>query len=458
MREPMTEELAMQIATFRFGIIAELVDGTRFEHGEKSSLIRQKASREYTIPGSKRTRLSKAVIQLWLKTYKASGCRIESLKPKRRSDRGVYRGLPAHLCMAVRRLKKEAPRMSVPVMLQKLRQSMEIAENEKVNVSSLYRFIKAEGLSEGTTAEVDRRRFEAEFPNDIWQCDVMHGPLVELDDGRKRKTYLFAIMDDHSRLIVHAEFLLSESYDSLRLCLRKAIEKRGLPRKFYVDNGACYRAADLEQALALLGIALTHSRPYTPEGRGKIERWFRTVRSSFLPVHAAEGLALRSLTARLDAWVEAYNTSTHSSIQTTPEARFRAGIACVRPAPRDLASYFRTIEVRRVKRDRTIRLSGRVFEAPLGLINKSVQVRYHDDKPEDVEVFFEDRSYGFAPLLDVHVNARVGRSYEGSTSPRTKPGAKTDARPEPVAPPVLRSGELFGGPCAPSETEAEGRR
>lgn len=451
----MTEELAMQIATFRFGVIAELVDGTRFEHGEKSRLIKQKASREYTIPGSKRTRLSCAVIQLWLGTYRRSGCRIESLKPKRRADKGVYRGLPAHLCMAVRRLKKESPRMSVPVILQKLRQSMEIDEKEKVNVSSLYRFIKAEGLSEGTTAEVDRRRFEAEFPNDIWQCDVMHGPMVEIEDGKKRKAYLFAIMDDHSRLVVHAEFLLSESYDSLRLCLRKAIEKRGLPRKFYVDNGACYRAADLEQALALLGIALTHSRPYTPEGRGKIERWFRNVRNSFLPIHAADGIALGLLSERLDAWVEAYNTSTHSSIQTTPETRFRAGIACVRPAPRDLASFFRTVEVRRVKRDRTIRLSGRVFEAPLGLINQSVQVRYHGDKPEEVEVFFEDRSYGFAPLLDVHVNARVGRTYTDASSRRTRPGAAVEGPIGAEAVRVLRSGELFDGHPARSGIERE---
>jgi hypothetical protein len=61
---------------------------------------------------------------------------------------------------------------------------------------------------------VDRRKFEAELPNDIWQSDVMHGPYVMVE-GRRRKTYLIAFIDDHSRLIPHAAFYLSENLDGL---------------------------------------------------------------------------------------------------------------------------------------------------------------------------------------------------------------------------------------------------
>ena len=311
-----SEAVAMQIATFRFGIIAEFVGGTTLARGDRTRLLNEKAARKYKIPGSTRTRLSRSAIMLWVAVYKRGGERLEALKPKVRVDKGSYPWLDMCLCMAIRRMKKEEPTMTVPVMLQRLRHVKELDQSTAFNRASIYRFIKNEKLSEAGVADVDRRRFEAEFPNDIWQCDVMHGPMVKIAAGAKRKAYLIAIMDDHSRLIVGAQFLLSETYEALRLCLRQAIERRGLPRKFYVDNGACYRADALEQTLALLGIALTHSRPYIPEGRGKIERWFRTVRMNFLPLHTPEGITLEQIQERLATWVDGYNTSLHSSLQT----------------------------------------------------------------------------------------------------------------------------------------------
>ena len=443
-----TDAVALEIATFRFGIIAEFVGGATLTRGEKSRLLGEKAARKYKIPGSARTRVSRSAILLWATAYKEGGSRLETLKPKVRVDKGGYRGLETGLCMAIRRLKKEEPTMTVPVMLQKLRHAKELDEATPFKRASIYRFIKNEKLSEAGAADVDRRRFEAEFPNDIWQCDVMHGPMVVVPGGGKRKAYLIAIMDDHSRLIVGAQFLLSETYEALRSCLRQAIERRGLPRKFYVDNGACYRADALEQSLALLGIALTHSRPYIPEGRGKIERWFRTVRMNFIPLNAPEGVTLAQIQERLATWVDAYNTSLHSSLQTTPERRFRAGIACVRPAPKDLLAYFRTVQLRRVKKDRTIRLGGKIFEVPLGLMNKTVQARFHDDAPEDVEIYFEDRSYGYVRPVDVHVNSRVGRA---GLAPARVPDSSSGCEETPAHP---RSGELFGRRKARTEAQA----
>ena len=135
----------------------------------------------------------------------------------------------------------------------------------------------------------------------------MHGPQVKMAQGPQKKAYLIAIMDDHSRLVVAAQFYLSETVESLLDALRQAIERRGIPSKFYVDNGACYRAHHLEQTLAALGIALAHSRPYIPQGRGKIERWFRYVRQDFIPVYADKPLSLDELNERLEAWVDRYN-------------------------------------------------------------------------------------------------------------------------------------------------------
>ena len=133
----------------------------------------------------------------------------------------------------------------------------------------------------------DKRHFEASHPNEIWQSDVMHGPYVQVE-GRARKTYLIAVIDDHSRYIVHAEFYLAETITNFLDCLRQAILARGLPQKLYTDNGACFKTSHLEQVSAQLGIAIKHTRPYTPQGRGKIERWFKTVRDGFLGSHAKD--------------------------------------------------------------------------------------------------------------------------------------------------------------------------
>ena len=118
--------------------------------------------------------------------------------------------------------------------------------------------------------------------NDLWQSDCMHGPQV-LHEGKMRKTYLFALIDDHSRLIPHGQFYLAENLDNYLNCLWTALQKRGLPRKLYVDNGPSFRAHRLQLGCASLEIGLTFARPYRPQGKGKIERFFRTVRSQFLP-------------------------------------------------------------------------------------------------------------------------------------------------------------------------------
>ena len=160
---------------------------------------------------------------------------------------------------------------------------------------------------------VDRRRFEAELPNDIWQSDVMHGPSVSVA-GKKKKAYLIAFLDDMSRLICHAQFYLSENLDAYLDALRQALLTRGLPRKLYVDNGPAFRSLHLQQICASLGIALVHSKPYVHQGRGKIERFFRTTRSDFLP--GFRGASLPDLHETLDAWVSnVYHNREHRSTQ-----------------------------------------------------------------------------------------------------------------------------------------------
>ncbi|MDQ0937584.1 DDE-type integrase/transposase/recombinase [Streptomyces turgidiscabies] len=116
-------------------------------------------------------------------------------------------------------------------------------------------------------------RFEATRGNELWTGDALHGPEIG-----GRKTYLFAFIDDHSRAIVGHRFGFAEDTVRLAAALRPALSARGIPESIYVDNGSAFVDTWLLRACASLAILLTHTRPGRPQGRGKIERFFRTVR------------------------------------------------------------------------------------------------------------------------------------------------------------------------------------
>ena len=254
---------------------------------------------------------------------------------------------------------------------------------------------------------VDRRKFEAELPNDLWQSDVMHGPRVDVD-GKMRKTYLIAMIDDHSRLIVYARFYLSENLASYLDAFENAIATRGLPRKLYVDNGAAFRSHHLEYIAASLAISLIHSKPYTPQGRGKIERWFKTLRSSFLALFKGTGLI--DLNEALTLWItESYHKKNHGATGQTPFERFTGKMHCLRTAPANLKDYFRKVARRTVSKDRSITLNGRLYEAPVAQIGKRVELLYHGSEPERLEVKYQNKSFGMIRTVNLNVNYRVKR-------------------------------------------------
>src|SRR5690606_14402129 len=266
------EDRKRQIATFRFGVISDFVCGS-LGYGDKECLLREKSERLYDIPYSSRREIGRATILSWIRNYQRAGNRIEGLYPKPRSDRGTFRSLDPNIRMAVRQILADEPNLTVPALLRRLKQKKHAPSESQINPATVYRFIEKEGLRERDISPEDRRKFEAKAPNDLWQSDVMHGPKAFVN-GVRRKTYLSALMDDQSRMIVHASFYGAESVGNFEDALRQAITRWGLPQKLYTDNGGCFRAHHLEFVTAALGIGLRHARPYKPQGKGKIERWF----------------------------------------------------------------------------------------------------------------------------------------------------------------------------------------
>jgi len=404
----MNEDQKKEVSVFRFGVISDFVSGSHLERGEQERLLMEKGKRKWSIPYSSRTRLTRSTILRWIKRYKDSSGNLESLYPSDRSDWGRSRGIDEETSLALIALRKELPKVTVPFLIEKMNERGLVSPGVDLNRSTVYRFLHHHnlmGLSSGTPE--DRRKFEAEFPNDLWQSDSMHGPQVDVE-GKMRKSYLLAFLDDHSRLVPHGQFYLSEGLSSYLDALEQALMKRGLPRKVYLDNGPAFRSKHLEHVTASLGIALIHSSPHKPQGRGKIERLFRTIRSQFLT--GFRGTSLEELNEAFDLWLnDIYHQRTHTSTGQSPFARFTSHMECVRTAPKDLRDYFRNAARRRVAKDRTITLNGRLYEAPIPLIGKQVTVLYHDHEMARVEIVWNQKSYGYLIPVDLNVNCRVRR-------------------------------------------------
>ena len=405
------------LALFRYGLIAEFIQlpvGTRGLYAR----LHDKASVDYTIPGSKRTRVAPETLRHWLKDYRRGG--FDALLPKGRGDRGRPRALPQAVADALLSMKEEQPGLSIPLLIRAVQQSGAFPESLALPPSTVHRLLSRAGLMHKTSPEVspqDRRRFAFAHAGQLWMSDVMHGPSVAVPGRGRRKCYLIAFLDDATRVVPYCAFTLSENTQAFLPVFKQALLRRGIPQRLYVDNGANYRSQHLALVCAKLGIALIHARPYQPQGKGKQERWFRTVRAQFLSrLGAADTDSLENLNRRLWAWVEGeYHLAPHRGLEDqTPLDRWAMSGAQVRlPGHNlDLDALF-LFEVKRcVQRDRTVSLNGTLFEVDAALVGHTVMLRYDPSAPpaRGVEVWHEDKFVSRATPLDAYANCFVRRN------------------------------------------------
>ncbi len=415
---------AEKIALFRYGLIAPLVIEV-MPHGEMIRRARDIAAREYEIPNSERTHVSVDTLLIWARRYRLGG--FPALAPKPRSDCGVSRVITPQLAELIERLKRENPHRTATTLLRELALSSGSA-SPPISPSSLYRFLHERGLTERELLNpvAARKKFEAEYANQIWQSDMLYGPYVQRAGGGKCQSFLYGVIDDASRLIPHAQFYLGEGLDCLLDCLRQAVKARGIPIRLYVDNGKVFHSQQLARIAASLGILIVHSPPYQPEGRGKIERWFRTVRDQFLAnLDRKQTLTVETLNARFWAWIDnGYHVAEHSSLGTTPLLRWQRDIEQIRQVPpaTDMRRLFFYRVIRTVRRDSTFPLKNRFYEAPAHLAGQRIEARFDPLDADVVDIYVEDHAEGQARLVDPVVNAGLPRSKSQPTGPPQSTG------------------------------------
>jgi len=390
--------------------------------GELSRRAQEIACRQYEIPCSKRSSVCVDTLLHWAARYRQGG--FEALAPRPRQDRGKPRVLTPQLVALIERLKRENPHRTGTTLLREL--ALASGQNTpEVSASTLYRFLKQHGLTERQLLATEaHKKFQAEFANDMWQSDMLYGPYVHRPGGGKMQAFLPAILDDASRIVPHGEFYPDQGLDSALDCFRQAVGCRGIPLRYYADNAKIYRSPQLARIAASLGVVVIHTPPYQPEGRGKIERFFRRVRDQFLAnLHPKPTLSLEDLNARFSAWIEnSYHCTEHTALGTTPLLRRQRDIERIRllPPATDLRRLFFHRVDRLVRKDCTFLLKNRFYEAPAHLVGQTIEARFDPLDLGQVEICFQGQAQGSARLVDPVINAQL-------------PSSKPKPSPEPQA-------------------------
>jgi putative transposase len=359
------------------------------------------------------------------------------LKPSARADTGTVRAHPELFAEAAA-LRLELPSRSAAQVASILyhRHGIRVAERtvrDQLRRAGLHReALAAEPKVFG--------RYEAEHPNDRWITDVLVGPWVPWPRvGSSVRARLFLIVDDHSRLNVDGRFFAHENARACQELLRRAICRRGVPLVLYADNGAPFANAWLARTCAVLGIRLVHSKPYSPQGRGKQERANRYIREAFLAEASHVGIeSFEELNDRFAAWVEQVaNRRVHAETNEAPITRFERGGPHRGVEPDRLAEAFRWSVTRKVTRTATVPLEGNSYSVDPALVGRRVELRYDPEDLSRIDVFYEGRPAGVATPF-------VTRRHVAPTVPQA-------VHPEPAA-----TGIDYLGLVAAAHEEAAG--
>ncbi|MFP4636714.1 MAG: DDE-type integrase/transposase/recombinase [Nitriliruptoraceae bacterium] len=437
----MTEELgpkdhAEAVALFRAQVLGPLLCRDGLDRGELAAELRALSAESWRPPDSPiRRSYAVSTLERWYYRYRSGG--LDALKPERRSDRGSAQALTEAQKQLLLDVRREHPRVSAALILRTLVVDGRLPE-DLITEATLRRLYREHGLDRRTLAFTDReprKRWEAARPGGLWHADVCHGPALRID-GKSVPLRVHAILDDKSRFVVAIEACTTEREGEMLRLLVKALRLHGAPEVLYLDNGPTYSGQALATACGRLGIALVHAKPHDPQARGKMERFWRTLREQCLDHLGGLG-SLHDVQARLLAWLaKHYHATAHSALMgKCPAEVYEAEPA--EPVSESMLREALTVHGRRrVRRDGTVSVGGHHFELDQGyLAGRVVTIgRSLLDPTEAPWVEHEQQRFALHPV-DPVANARREKTH------RKKAGI--DALP--FDPPGALLGQLRGG-------------
>lgn len=429
----MDEKIRTEIALKKFSLIAPIINGLEKNTNE---YFKKACSEPIEMPHYGFKHYQPKTLRAWLLDYRRGG--LDNLKPGYRSDRGKSRKVSEEVTSKAQQIWAEKPFCTVTNVYEELIKNGSIRP-DKISQATFYRFVAANKqelltpASEENNSKPEQKRFAHQHINELWQTDLMYGPFIK--DGRsKNQTYLLAFIDDASRLICHGEFFETQNFSALRKVFKDAVLKRGIPKLVYTDNGKIYRSGQMACVCAGLGSHLIHTQPYTPQSKGKIERFFLTVRQRFLTTLDINNVKnLDELNIKFRQWLEEdYQRKIHSALGMSPLDFFMSQASRVKifSDPLLLDEYFLLRVERKVKHDGTISLDKLLYETDLKLAGQNLEVRYEPDwvnqQSKEILLYHEGKLVGTARQVNYHDNAHAKRAGSKSGS------KEADKKVEPV--------------------------
>lgn len=393
----MDQKIREEIAQFRYSLIGPIVSRTDLSHGEKYEMLRKVSKGEYDIPYSSRRKVGLRTLERYLDLY--SKGKLKGLEPgfRQRSKR-----IPAQYMEEAVSLRRENRRRSIESIISMLEQAGRVPEGVLKRSTVYDHFVKLGIARKQVTPKEAYRKFGATYRGEILQGDVHHTMYLPdpVREGYKRQVYLFAWLDDFTRLL-YGEFYWAEKLPALENTLKKWIIKYSCPVNAYCDNGAVYSSHHLKNICGRLGINLLHTRPYKPQGRGKLEKAFQLVESSFkseavMLVKEGKIKTLEDLNSYFSVWLDKfYNQRTHSSTKQKPLAMWESGEnELKKPSLNEIYEAFLYEDDKSVSPTGIIRLETNEYEVENFLAGKKVQTRYDPyDLSKGVHVYYEGKRY-----------------------------------------------------------------
>lgn len=408
---------AEAIALFRLGIVGDLL-ARDLADGELRAELETRAAQRHRPPGGAASRTFHwKTLQSWYYAAKRGGHRA-LISPSRRKGFGI--GLSSETRDLLLQIRREHPSAAADLILEVAVQQG-LLEKGQVSPSTLRRLFAAAGVSRNSATRTDRRerrRWDAGRVGALWHGDVCHIWVRSLA-GVPRKLYVHGLLDDHSRFVPVLEARETEKEVDMLSVLCAALLRIPTPDVLYLDNGSCYRGETLALACARLGIRLVHAQPYDPQARGKMERFWRTLRQRCTD-HLPPGASLHDVNAALLAFLDAeYHARPHAGLMGEPPTkRFHAGLGALGRArsATELATALEVSVKRRIGNALTFSLEGRLFEVRgRHLSGKAAEIVVDPFTSAPLRVCVDGTPVVFGPC-DMAVNRRRGRA-EAATLP-----------------------------------------
>lgn len=410
----MNDKTREKIALFRYGIIAPLVSGTAETSRSNYAFFKQASKLTYLNPEGDPVKVSETSISRWFSSYQKNG--LDGLRPMRRRDLGNSRKMDDDIKSQIIFLKQEYPKLPATLVYQKLVDNGTITKKD-ISLSTVNRFISNLDRDTRLDVKVEMRRYECEHINEVWCGDSSVGPYLTIDK-KKYKTYIIALIDDASRMVVGVDIFFEDNFINLMSVMKSAVSKYGKPKRFNFDNGSPYKNHQMSLLAARIGSVLNYCKPYTPTSKAKIERWFNTLKSQWMSgLKFSDFKSLEEIRENLHTYVKTYNLGPHSSLNgiSPTDKFFSQGYAIKRLSPRKIEESFLKEEERKVTRDAVIVLNGIQYEVDYTYSNQKIKLRYAPDLSTVYVVNPGDNELIPIKLLDKVENSNIKRKSHDFT-------------------------------------------